>query len=140
MIVDGKSVPEKSNALRLVRIACVVASCLVSRLPTSADEPDAPGVLPKGRDGTSLNNDFESGDLRDWQAEGDAFSQQPVEGDRIAQRRSDMRSEHRGRFWIGGYEHVQDGGRGTLSSAPFKVTQPWAAFRVAGGGYDGCRV
>lgn len=106
----------------------------------AADAPPAAGVLPKGRDGHALNTDFESGDLRDWRAEGDAFDRQPIDGDVIAQRRSDMRSAHAGRYWIGGYERVQDGGRGTLRSEPFQVTLPWAAFRVAGGAYDNCRV
>ena len=35
---------------------------------------------------------------------------------------------------------IGDGGKGTLTSAPFKVTQPWAAFLVAGGAYDNIRV
>lgn len=98
------------------------------------------GTLPVGRDGKPLNTDFESGDLRDWTATGDAFSKQPIEGDAVHVRRPDMRSDHAGHFWIGGYEVVGDAGKGTLTSAPFKVTQPWAAFRVAGGPYENIRV
>jgi len=98
------------------------------------------GVLPTGADGKPLNTDFETGDLRDWKAAGDAFTKQPVEGDLVHPRRKDSYSRHQGKFWIGGYEIVQDKGQGTLTSAPFRVTQPWAAFRCAGGAYDNCRV
>jgi len=101
---------------------------------------DVVGELPKGRDGKPLNTDFETGDLRDWTATGNAFVKQPIEGDVVHKRRRDSYSRHEGKFWIGGYEVVQDAGMGTLTSAPFKVTQPFAAFRVAGGAYDNCRV
>ncbi len=98
------------------------------------------GELPKGRDGNSLNTDFETGDLSDWTATGNAFNKQPVEGDLVHKRRRESYSRHEGKFWIGGYEVVQDAGMGTLTSKPFRVTQPYAAFRVAGGAYDNCRV
>src|SRR5262249_9879222 len=45
-------------------------------------------------------------------------------------------SGHQGRFWIGGYERVEDKPQGTLTSAAFKVTHPWASFLVGGGPYD----
>ena len=98
------------------------------------------GVLPLGKDGKPLNLDFESGDLRDWKAEGDAFEGQPVRGDVVKVRRSDMTSGHTGNFWIGSYEVKGDNARGVLSSVPFKVTQPWASFRVAGGSSSNTRV
>src|SRR4051812_7906007 len=89
------------------------------------------GSLPTGKDGRALNLDFEAGSLRDWTAAGTAFDKQPIKGDTVAPRRSDMRSEHQGDFWIGTYEISGDGPQGTLTSVPFKVTQPWAAFLVA---------
>ena len=101
---------------------------------------DVVGELPKGRDGKPLNTDFENGDLRDWTATGNAFNKQPIAGDVVNKRRKDSHSRHDGQYWIGGYEVVQDAGLGTLTSAPFRVTQPFAAFRVAGGAYDNCRV
>ncbi len=103
-----------------------------------AAEPS--GVLPLGKDGKPLNLDFESGDLRDWKAEGDAFEGQPVRGDAVKIRRSDMASGHTGNFWIGSYEVKGDNARGVLASVPFKVTQPWASFRVAGGSTSNTRV
>ncbi len=91
------------------------------------------GSLPLGRDGHPLNLDFETGDLRDWKAEGDAFEGQPVRGDTVHARRSDMASGHTGNFWVGTYEPKGDKVQGVLSSEPFKVTQPWASFLVGGG-------
>src|SRR3954452_16305289 len=91
------------------------------------------GVLPVGADGQPLNLDFETGTLKDWTAEGDAFKGQPIKGDTVNPRRSDNRSRHQGEYWIGGYEKVQDKPQGTLTSVPFKVTHPWASFLVGGG-------
>jgi hypothetical protein len=87
-------------------------------------------VLPVGEDGKPLNLDFETGTLKDWKAEGDAFAEQPIKGDTVFPRRSDMKSEHQGEFWVGGYERKQDPPKGTLTSVPFKVTHPWASFLV----------
>ncbi|MFM8274982.1 MAG: PVC-type heme-binding CxxCH protein, partial [Gemmata sp.] len=91
------------------------------------------GVLPAGADGKPLNLDFETGDLRDWTLEGDAFRGQPVKGDTVFARRKDNRSRHQGQYWIGGFEKLGDKPVGTLTSASFKVTHPWASFLVGGG-------
>jgi hypothetical protein len=91
------------------------------------------GVLPRGADGKPLNLDFETGTLQDWTAEGDAFKGQPIQGDMVFARRSDMHSRHQGKFWIGGYERGGDKPQGTLTSVPFTVTHPWASFLVGGG-------
>ena len=83
---------------------------------------------------TGVDLSFESGTLDGWTATGTAFDKQPVKGDLVAARRSDMKSGHVGQFWIGGFEvHQNDKATGTLTSAAFKVTQPWASFLVAGG-------
>ncbi len=92
-----------------------------------------PGVLPLGADGKPLNLDFETGTLKDWTAEGDAFKGQPIKGDTVFARRKDNKSEHQGEYWIGGFEKFQDKPQGTLTSVPFKVTHPWASFLVGGG-------
>jgi putative membrane-bound dehydrogenase-like protein len=101
-----------------------------------------PGVLPLGKDGKPLNLDFEAGTLRDWTAEGEAFKGQPVRGE-IDQTRPFGKGKvanHQGEFWIGGYELLRDKPTGTLASAPFKVTHPWATMRVGGGSANGERV
>src|SRR5947208_2687163 len=97
----------------------------------AAEPPE--GVLPVGADGKPLNFDFETGDLRDWTASGDAFKGQPIKGDTVSPRRGDNKSQHQGQYWIGGFEKLGDKPQGTLTSVPFKVTHPWASFLVGGG-------
>src|SRR5437763_6374988 len=109
---------------------------LVGLLGRGLGQPAPPadeGDLPVGADGKPLNLDFETGTLKDWTAEGDAFLDQPVEGDTVSRRRRDMASQHQGRLWVGGYERKGDNAQGTLTSVPFKVTHPWASFLVGGG-------
>src|SRR5688572_29775665 len=96
----------------------------------AVESPD--GVSPTDKDGNLLNLDFESGTLKHWTAEGAAFGKQPIKGDTVAARRSDMKAQHRGNYWIGTFEIAGDSPQGTLTSAPFKVTQPFASFLVAG--------
>ncbi|HMC90250.1 MAG TPA: PVC-type heme-binding CxxCH protein, partial [Gemmataceae bacterium] len=90
-------------------------------------------MLPVGADGKPLNFDFETGTLKDWTAEGNAFAGQPIKGDTVSPRRSDMKSQHQGQYWIGTYERAGDKPQGTLTSVPFRVTHPWASFLVGGG-------
>jgi putative membrane-bound dehydrogenase-like protein len=98
------------------------------------------GILPTGKDGRPLNLDFETGTLQDWTVTGAAFDRQPIKGDTVFLRRNDMRSQHHGNYWIGTYEILGDGAQGTLTSKSFKVTQPFAAFLVAGGSHANTRV
>lgn len=104
-------------------------------VPVFAAEP-ADGVLPVGADGKPLNLDFETGTLKDWTVRGEAFKEQPIQGDTVAPRRGDMKSAHQGRYWIGGYERFGDRPQGTLTSVPFKVTHSWASFLVGGGPHE----
>ena len=120
-------------SFHLVLLLCVL--CL-----QSAEAPK--GVLPVGVDGKSLNTDFESGDLRDWTTTGDVAKGQPTKGP-ISQTRKfgeGKVANHVGNFWFGGYEKFEDVPTGTLVSAAFKVTQPWAAFLLGGGSLPGTRV
>src|SRR6516162_205325 len=106
-------------------------------LPLLAADPPKPappeGVLPLAADGKPLNLDFETGTLKDWVAEGEAFQGQPIKGDTVAPRRGNMKSQHQGNYWIGTYEIKGDKPQGTLTSVKFKVTHPWCSFLVAGG-------
>lgn len=93
------------------------------------------GRLPRGEDGRTLNFDFETGDLRDWIAEGDAWEGQP-DKDGIDPNRpfaEGKKSLHTGKYWIGGFEIVGDKPKGTLTSVPFVVDAPWCSFLVGGG-------
>jgi len=99
------------------------------------------GVLPVGLDGKPLNTDFETGDLRDWTATGNAFASQPILGDAVAERRPPMKSGHVGKYWIGTYERgLGDEATGTLTSKPFRLTHRYAAFLIAAGPYHSTRV
>ncbi len=124
------------RSLSSLALLCVLCSAKTS---LAADAPT--GELPKSADGRSLNLDFEKGNLDDWTAQGEAFAKQPVRGDTVTGRGRGMQSKHTGTFWIGGYEiSLSDTPKGTLTSAPFKLTHPWASFRVAGGSHKSTRV
>src|SRR5262245_49163146 len=101
----------------------------------AADPKD--GVRPVGADGKPLNLDFETGTLKDWTAEGNAFDGQPIKGDTVTKRRGDMKSGHQGEYWIGGYEKLGDKATGSLTSVPVKGTHPWAGLPVGGGRHGG---
>jgi putative membrane-bound dehydrogenase-like protein len=107
-------------------------------LCTGATERE--GVVPRDANGRELNLGFEEGTLRDWTAVGKAFEGQPVKGDTVARRRADMKSNHAGEYWVGSYERKGDEPQGTLTSVPFKVTQPWGSFLMAGGSQASTRV
>lgn len=120
--------------LRLIYAVLTMSLIVVVTLAQAAQQTTPPeGILPKGDDGHTLNFDFETGDLRDWTIEGEAFVGQPIQGDTVHPRRSDSKSGHQGKYWIGGYEKLGDGPKGKLISAPFKITHPWASFLIGGG-------
>ena len=84
---------------------------------------DVPSIPPPAE----LNLGFETGTLAGWKAEGDAWENQPVEGDTVAIRKRGN-SQHAGKFWLGGYERGGDKGTGTLTSTSSIATHPWASF------------
>jgi putative membrane-bound dehydrogenase-like protein len=102
--------------------------------------PEVEEIAVVDENGRSVNLDFETGDLSDWKAEGEAFQGQPVEGDLVEKRRPDMRSQHRGRFWIGGFEKMGDQVKGTLTSIPFRASARFASFWFGGGSSAATRV
>jgi putative membrane-bound dehydrogenase-like protein len=120
-----------------IGLTMVVLMLAASAVRAAADDE---GVPPKDASGRILNLDFEEGTLRDWTAEGRAFAGQPVKGDTVAPRRADMKSGHQGEYWVGGYERHGDAPVGTLTSAKFEVTEPWATFLIGGGQQPETRV
>src|SRR5947208_2393286 len=108
----------------MTALTLAIALTLCGAEPVAPTPPE--GVLPTDAAGKPLNLDFETGTLKDWTAEGNAFEGQPVEGDSVAKRRADMTSGHQGKFWVGGYEKFGDKRKGKLTSVPFTVTHPWA--------------
>jgi hypothetical protein len=102
--------------------------------PAVIAPPKEPAVIaPKGDNGQELNLGFEAGSLKDWTATGTAFDEMPAKGDAVNARRKDMTSGHRGEHWVGTYEKHGDEATGTLTSAAFPVTQPFASCLVGGG-------
>ncbi len=119
---------------RLNGFACFVNCVGIIVLAMGAKPAESPeGVSPVGVNGDELNLDFETGTLKDWTAEGDAFKGQPIKGDTVAARRGDMQSQHHGAYWIGGFELAGDAPQGTLTSVPFPVTHAWSSFLIGGG-------
>lgn len=113
------------------RLIALVIGCSLALMLPAADEDS--GVLPVGTDGKPLNLDFETGTLKDWTASGAAFVDQPIKGDTVFARRKDMKSRHQGYYWVGGFEKKGDRPQGTLTSAAFRITHPYASFLVGGG-------
>jgi putative membrane-bound dehydrogenase-like protein len=100
-----------------------------------SDQPivQSPGVVPL-MNGHPLNLDFESGTLDNWTATGDAFALVKEDTQRQAQRGAVA-----GTYWVS--SGVNGNARkGTLSSAPFRVTHPYASFLVSGGAFASTRV
>ncbi len=121
-------------------ILAIFAVFLSAVVPNQTFAADQGPTRPTDREGRRLNLDFESGDLRDWTAEGDAFSGQPMKGDTVDARGRGQKSQHAGEFWVGTFEVKGDDVRGTLRSAPFVLTKPFARFLIAGGSKAGTRV
>jgi putative membrane-bound dehydrogenase-like protein len=100
-----------------------------------SDQPiiQSPGVVPL-MNGHPLNLDFESGTLDNWTATGDAFALVKEDTQRQAQRGAVA-----GAYWVS--SGVNGNARkGTLSSAPFRVTHRYASFLVSGGAFASTRV
>jgi putative membrane-bound dehydrogenase-like protein len=97
------------------------------------------GQLPK-KDGKSLNLNFEKGTLEDWTATGEAFAKPLVSEDPSPLHQKDMHIGIAGKYFVtsGGTKNYK--ATGTLTSVKFKVTQPWAAFRISGGALVDARV
>jgi hypothetical protein len=100
----------------------------------------------------SINIGFETGDLTDWTAEGEAFEFQPTWGDNPTARGRGQASEHAGDWWLGLYEAYQgpeigealgqvagaiqgDGPQGTLTSDDFSLIGETMNFLMGGGAH-----
>ena len=116
--------------------AAVLAFALVPSVVNAGPGP----IQPLGADGQPLNLGFEDGTLRDWDAVGSAFENQPVRGNTVKQRYKNQKSEHHGEYWIGTYELAGDTPQGALTSTPFKVTHPFCSLLLGGGSHSETRV
>ncbi|WP_077919442.1 PVC-type heme-binding CxxCH protein [Spirosoma sp. 209] len=97
------------------------------------------GQLPM-RNGKPMNLNFETGTLTDWTATGDAFANALIDQDPSPVHEKDMTIGFGGKYFLSSGGTVNAKQTGTLTSAPFRVTQPFAAFRVSGGALLDTRV
>lgn len=99
------------------------------------------GMVPMV-DSTRLNFDFEYNTLEDWTATGNAFQNQPT-----SDRDEDIYGkeflndlEITGQYFVSSGGTINYADTGTLVSKTFKITHPFAAFKVAGGALQETRV
>lgn len=92
------------------------------------------------KDGQPLNLNFETGTLKDWTAKGDAFTNPLLSEDPSPVHEKDMKIGFDGKYFLSSGGNKNYKATGTLTSAPFKVTQPFAAFKVSGGALADTRV
>lgn len=97
------------------------------------------GLLPQ-KDNKPLNLNFETGSLQDWTATGDAFTNAVFSTDPSPVHEKEMHIGFEGKYFLSSGGTVNSKLTGTLTSVPFKVTQPFAAFRVSGGALQDTRV
>lgn len=97
------------------------------------------GILPK-KAGKVLNLSFETGTLKDWKATGDAFVSPLFGQDASSIYEKDQHPGLTGKYFLssGGTKNYKK--TGTLTSVPFTVTHPFAAFKVSGGALQDTRV
>ncbi|MDR7130884.1 putative membrane-bound dehydrogenase-like protein [Algoriphagus sp. 4150] len=97
------------------------------------------GIIPE-KDGKPLNLNFETGTLQDWTASGDAFANPIFNSDPSPVHSKEDKINFTGENFLssGGTENYKL--TGTLTSVPFKVTQPFASFLVSGGALADTRV
>jgi putative membrane-bound dehydrogenase-like protein len=97
------------------------------------------GQLPM-KNGKPLNLNFETGTLADWTATGDAFTNPLVDQDPSPVHDKEMHIGFDGKYFLSSGGTVNYKQTGTLTSVPFTVTHPFAAFKVSGGALQDTRV
>src|SRR5690606_29389616 len=82
----------------------------------------------------------EQGNLLGWQATGDAFNEGLISEDPSPVHNKDTKIGMEGQYFVtsGGTKNYAF--TGTLTSEPFKVTHPFASFKVSGGALEDTRV
>lgn len=97
------------------------------------------GKIPV-KNGKPLNLNFETGNLQDWTATGDAFKK-PIVGEIPSPlHEKDMKIEAEGQSFLSSGGTANYKLTGTLKSTNFKITHPYASFLVSGGALVDTRV
>ena len=97
------------------------------------------GKIPT-KNGKPLNLNFETGNLQDWTATGDAFISPIVSEGPSTLHEKEMKIGFEGKNFLSSGGTLNYKLTGTLKSTNFKVTQPFASFLVSGGALLDTRV
>ena len=97
------------------------------------------GILPT-KNGNTLNLGFEAGTLQDWKATGDAFKSPLYNKDPSPVHEAEALIAFDGDYFLSSGGNTNYKLTGKLSSVPFKVTHPYASFKVSGGALADTRV
>ncbi|MCY7349914.1 MAG: dehydrogenase [Cytophagaceae bacterium] len=92
------------------------------------------------KNGQAVNLNFETGTLQDWTATGDAFASPLFTEDPSPVHAKELHIGFEGKYFLSSGGTTNHKLTGTLTSVPFRVTQPFAAFRVSGGALLDTRV
>ncbi|MCM4164554.1 MULTISPECIES: PVC-type heme-binding CxxCH protein [unclassified Arenibacter] len=101
--------------------------------------PSIAGVLPT-KNGKKLNLGFEKATLEDWTATGDAFKTPLYDQDPSPVHEANAKISFDGNYFLSSGGNTNYKLTGTLSSIPFKVSHPFASFKVSGGALADTRV
>ncbi|MBD3660751.1 MAG: dehydrogenase, partial [Arenibacter algicola] len=86
------------------------------------------------------NLGFEAGSLLDWTATGDAFKTPLYNQDPSPRHEADAKISFDGNYFLSSGGNTNYKLTGTLNSIPFKVSHPYASFRISGGALADTRV
>jgi putative membrane-bound dehydrogenase-like protein len=101
--------------------------------------PTIAGTLPL-KNGKPLNLGFEAGTLQDWTATGNAFKTPLYDQDPSPVHEADAEISFDGKYFLSSGGNANYKLTGTITSVPFKITEPFAAFKVSGGALADTRV
>ena len=96
------------------------------------------GIVPK-KEGRPLNLGFERGDLSDWTTKGTSFKNAPYYNSKSIYQKDDQIAFD-GDFFLSSGGDLNYKLKGSLTSVPFKITHPFASFKISGGALADTRV
>lgn len=147
--INGSLLPEGASFNIIVENTTNVSNGIGGLIRQNASIPNASEVIAISKD---VNLGFENGAFN-WKATGNAFDNQPIEGNTVSSERVLRSMEYsaggiggdywknmmypigfKGNYWIGTYENSNgDAPTGTFTSIPFRATKKYLSFLLGGG-------